>query len=62
MSHDAFWSKLSTKRLILKQLLYRLCKFQQALPVDDSLEMIGNYLLDISGTIQFLQQGLETRG
>jgi len=43
MSHDAFWSNPSTKRLIFEQLPdYRLSKFQQALPAAYSLEMLGD--------------------
>ncbi len=45
----------SIKRCIFEQLPYRLSKFQQALPADYSLEMVSDYLLDIPGTIRFLQ-------
>lgn len=34
---------------------YRLTKFQLALPADNSLEMIDDYLLDVSQTIIFLK-------
>jgi Lhr-like helicase len=56
MSNDAFWNAPSTKRFIFEQLPeYRLSKFQQALPESYSLEMIGDYLLDIPGAVLFLQ-------
>jgi len=55
MIDHAFWNQLSTKRFIFEQLPeYRLSKFQQALPESYSLEIIGNYLLDIPRAVTFL--------
>jgi ATP-dependent Lhr-like helicase len=54
MIDHAFWNQLSTKRFIFEQLPeYRLSKFQQALPESYSLEIIGNYLLDIPRAVTF---------
>jgi len=56
MSHAEFWQHPSTTRFIFEQLPdYRLSKFQRALPDDYALEMISSYLLDISGTVRWLQ-------
>lgn len=55
ISKPEFWDSEVTQRSMLMNLPeYRLSKFQQALPNDFSLEMIQNYLLDISRTIKFL--------
>ena len=35
---------------------YRLSKFQQALPDAFAVEMVGAYLLDVTGTVAFLRQ------
>lgn len=51
-----FWDSSETQNFIYSQLPeYRLSKFQRALPDVYSIEMIRNYLLDIEGTIQFLE-------
>jgi len=56
MCHEAFWQNEKTQHFISSQLPeYRLSKFQQALPETYSLEMVSNYLLDISRTVKFLQ-------
>ena len=52
MSTEAFWNDPGNQDRLLAQLpAYRLSKFQRALPERYALEMIRNYLLDISGTI-----------
>ncbi|MFM7425264.1 MAG: DEAD/DEAH box helicase [Elainella sp.] len=51
---EQFWESSSTQDFILSQLpQYRLSKFQKALPEAYSLEMISDYLLNISNTHQF---------
>ena len=51
-----FWENSDTQNFMYSQLPeYRLSKFQRALPDVYSIEMIRNYLLDIEGTIQFLE-------
>ncbi|MUG98509.1 hypothetical protein F7734_41935 [Scytonema sp. UIC 10036] len=55
MIHLEFWKAPDTERFIWSRLPdYRLSKFQKVLPFVYSLEMTGNYLLDISRTVQFL--------
>ncbi len=57
-----FKPKFLIKRFIFEQLPeYRLSNFQQALPAAYSLEMLGDYLLDIPGTVRFLQQVIWVR-
>jgi ATP-dependent helicase Lhr and Lhr-like helicase len=52
---ETFWNKSSTQNFIWSQLpQYRLSKFQKALPEPYSLELISGYLLNISGTYQYL--------
>lgn len=56
ISQPGFWTKPETEHFILSQLPdYRLSKFQKALPEVYSLELISNYLLDVSGTVRFLE-------
>jgi|GEM_PF-4021975 len=51
-----FWENSDTQNLIFSQLPeYRLSKFQRALPDVYSMEIIRHYLLDIVGTIQFIE-------
>ncbi|MBF2017484.1 MAG: DEAD/DEAH box helicase [Rivularia sp. T60_A2020_040] len=51
-----FWENSATQNFIYSQLPeYRLSKFQRALPDIYSMEIIRKYLLDIEGTIQFLE-------
>lgn len=53
----SFWENDDVQNFIYSQLPeYRLSKFQRALPNDYSLEIIKNYLLDIRGTMQFLEK------
>jgi ATP-dependent helicase Lhr and Lhr-like helicase len=57
ISEATFWENSNTQNFILSQLPeYRLSKFQRALPAFYSLEIISNYLLDIKGSISFLNQ------
>jgi ATP-dependent Lhr-like helicase len=57
MSTDDFWNDSSSRHSIRSQLPeYRLSKFQIALPEDYCSEMISDYLLDIPGTVRFLQR------
>lgn len=57
LSESDFWETLSMQKFIASQLpQYRLSKFQQALPEMFSVEMIHNYLLDISSTVTFLRK------
>jgi ATP-dependent helicase Lhr and Lhr-like helicase len=52
-----FWENSETQNFICSQLPeYRLSKFQRALPNIYSIEIIRHYLLDIVGTIQFLER------
>ncbi len=55
MGESAFWQDPDRQIAILKQLPdYRLSKFQRALPARYSVEMVGEYLLDIPGARRFL--------
>lgn len=56
LSSDDFWKDSLTQSYIKANLPnYRLSKFQFALPVNSSFEIVENYLLDISKTIIFLR-------
>ncbi len=56
LSTDNFWQDSSTRSFIKANLPnYRLSKFQSALPANNSLEIVESYLLDITQTINFLQ-------
>lgn len=37
---------------------YRLSKFQEALPRQRSLEVVREYLLDVNGTLRYLEEAL----
>jgi ATP-dependent Lhr-like helicase len=55
LSEGAFWDDLSAWQRILETMpVYRLSKFQPALPVQFQREMVGRYLLDLEGTRRFL--------
>lgn len=55
MRSDAFWRSEETReKLLAKVPEYRLSKFQRALPPKFEVEMVGEYLLDFSGTKQFV--------
>ncbi len=57
MREPAFWQDPANQAAILSQLPdYRLSKFQRALPARYSVEMVGDYLLDIPGTLRFLSE------
>jgi ATP-dependent helicase Lhr and Lhr-like helicase len=56
LSVNDFWKDSLTRSFIKANLPnYRLSKFQSALPANYSLEMVENYLLDISQTTNFLK-------
>ncbi len=53
----AFWDTPEVRRAVLARLPgYRLSKFQDCLPEKFALEVIENYLLDVTGTARWLQQ------
>ncbi len=55
LAESDFWQDPVHQAAILRQLPdYRLSKFQRALPMRCSVEMVGEYLLDIPGTLRFL--------
>jgi ATP-dependent helicase Lhr and Lhr-like helicase len=55
MASPAFWGAPDMRRAVLGRLPgYRLSKFQDCLPEGFALEVIGNYLLDVEGTIRWL--------
>jgi len=52
---EGFWDEADMRHAVLTWLPeYRLSKFQRALPEAASLEMVGDYLFDIPGTVRFL--------
>jgi ATP-dependent helicase Lhr and Lhr-like helicase len=54
-----FWTAAEVRHAILARLPnYRLSKFQDCLPEPFALEVIANYLLDIKGTLRWLQDGV----
>ncbi len=55
LAREGFWEDLDLWQRILESMpVYRLSKFQPALPVQFQREMVGRYLLDIDGTRRFL--------
>jgi len=55
ISEPGFWESPETQREILSRLPeYRLSKFQRVLPDSLSAEMVGNYLLDVNATRNWL--------
>lgn len=57
MSYQNFWNSFLMIDFLQDQLPeYRLSKFQLALPKKAALEMISDFLLDISETIKFLEK------
>jgi ATP-dependent Lhr-like helicase len=55
MAGTGFWLKPETQQALLAKLpAYRLSKFQDALPEAFALEMVGNYLLDVEATKDFV--------
>lgn len=55
LCNETFWNESSTQNFIWSQLpQYRLSKFQKALPESYSLEMVSDYLLNMSATHKFL--------
>ena len=61
MSYQNFSSSAAMIVFLQGQLPeYRLSKFQLALPKRFALEIISDFLLDISGVIQFLRKNIIT--
>jgi ATP-dependent helicase Lhr and Lhr-like helicase len=59
MAGAAFWEKPDTRRALLAKLPgYRLSKFQEALPEEFAVEMVGNFLLDIAAARRFLEEAV----
>lgn len=55
MTSSAFWDDPAMRRAVLARLpVYRLSKFQDCLPEQFALEVIENYLLDVEGTVRWL--------
>jgi ATP-dependent Lhr-like helicase len=55
MARTDFWASPSTQEALLARLpAYRLSKFQDALPDEFAVEMVGSYLLDMEATRQFI--------
>ncbi len=55
MREKSFWNNKETQEKILNALpKYRLSKFQRALPDTFSMELVGNYLMDVDGAVEFL--------
>jgi hypothetical protein len=53
MASSPFWDAAETRQAVLARLPgYRLTKFQDCLPEAFALEVIENYLLDVSGTLR----------
>ncbi len=58
MREPAFWQEPAHHTAILNQLPdYRLSKLQRALPARYSVEMVGDYLLDVPNCLRFLNTG-----
>ena len=56
MSTRAFWDDPTNQRNLFARLpLYRLSKFQRALPESYALEMVRDFLLDIAGAVRWLR-------
>lgn len=57
LASSAFWDTPEVRRAVLAKLPgYRLSKFQDCLPERFALEVIENYLLDVSGTVRWLNK------
>jgi ATP-dependent Lhr-like helicase len=55
MASSSFWDSPDVRRSVLARLPgYRLSKFQDCLPEQFALEVIENYLLDVTGTVRWL--------
>jgi len=56
LAEPAFWTAADARRAVLARLPgYRLSKFQDCLPEPFALEMIESYLLDVEGTLMWLE-------
>lgn len=59
---NAIWADPRTRTAILARLPnYRLSKFQPLLPATAAVELVATYLLDVPGTLRFLEQMPLTR-
>jgi ATP-dependent Lhr-like helicase len=57
MASAAFWDAPDLRKAVLAKLPgYRLSKFQDCLPELFALEVIENYLLDVAGTVRWLEE------
>jgi len=55
LASPEYWRNPETRDAILRRLPeYRLSKFQDAMPADFVMEMVGGYLLDFAGTTRWL--------
>jgi ATP-dependent Lhr-like helicase len=60
MGSAEFWAAPEMRRAMLARLPgYRLTKFQDCLPERFALEVIENYLLDVTGTVRWLNSAPE---
>lgn len=58
MAAAAFWDEPATRHAVLARLPgYRLSKLQDCLPEAFALEVIETYLLDVAGTVRWLNRG-----
>lgn len=56
LTEPSIWASPATRRAVLARLPgYRLSKFQDCLPERFALEVIERYLLDVEGTVKWLQ-------
>lgn len=56
LADPTFWQRPAFRQALLTQLPnYRLSKFQQALPEELGMEVVGGYLLDVGGTATWLR-------
>jgi len=58
MARPDFWNQPDVRRAVLAKLPgYRLSKFQDCLPERFALEVLERYLLDVEGTVGWLEAG-----
>ncbi|MFO0577447.1 MAG: hypothetical protein U1A78_25870 [Polyangia bacterium] len=56
LTEPSFWASPTTRRAVLSRMPgYRLSKFQDCLPERFALEVMERYLLDVDGTVKWLQ-------
>ena len=55
ITSSEFWDDPDTRKVVMARLpAYRLSKFQDCLPEPFKLEVIERYLLDVEGTVRWL--------